>query len=145
MMHYGFDQVIHLIARFAPIGRFRKFFYRLRGTRIGKNVYIEDGVFIDQCRPDLVTIEDYVTIAPGVQLFSHQGPGILMRKFLPRIEKPVTIKRGAFIGAGAIILPGVTIGELSVVGAGAVVTKDIPAKSVAIGSPAKVIRHLGEP
>ena len=58
--------------------------------------------------------------------------------------RPVKIEDGAWIGGGAIILPGVTIGRNAVIGAGAVVTKDIPANAVAVGSPARVIRYQEE-
>ena len=58
--------------------------------------------------------------------------------------QPVKIEDGVWIGGGAIILPGVTIGRNAVIGAGAVVTKDVPANAVAIGSPAKVLRYQEE-
>jgi acetyltransferase-like isoleucine patch superfamily enzyme len=58
------------------------------------------------------------------------------------LAKPIVIKRNAWIGAGAIILPGVTVGENSVVAAGATVAKDVPANSVAAGIPAKVIKNI---
>ena len=58
--------------------------------------------------------------------------------------QPVKIEDGVWIGGGAIILPGVTIGRNAVIGAGAVVTKDIPANAVAVGSPARVIRYQEE-
>lgn len=58
--------------------------------------------------------------------------------------QPVKIEDGVWIGGGAIILPGVTIGRNAVIGAGAVVTKDIPANAVAVGSPAKVLRYQEE-
>ena len=57
---------------------------------------------------------------------------------------PVVVERGAWVGAGAIILPGVSIGRNSVIGAGAIVTKDVPPFSVAVGNPARVIKTLSE-
>ena len=58
---------------------------------------------------------------------------------------PIRIGDGAWIGAGAIILPGVSVGELAVVGAGSVVTRDVPARTVVAGNPARIIRQAGEP
>jgi maltose O-acetyltransferase len=56
---------------------------------------------------------------------------------------PVTLKRGCYLGAGCIILPGVTVGERAVVGAGAVVTRDVPAGKVVVGAPARAVRDIG--
>ncbi|WP_255453216.1 acyltransferase [Thermococcus sp. GR6] len=78
-------------------------------------------------------------------IFAHANPTNsieLKLNFYPRIVKKTKIKRGAWIAPGCIILPGVTIGENSVVGAGSVVTKDVPPYTVVAGNPAKVIKHL---
>jgi len=108
-------------------------------TRIGKNVFINLGcAFLDIGG---ITIEDDVLIGPKVSLIteSHQlNPA--MRKAL--LAKPIVIKRNAWIGAGAIILPGVTVGENSVVAAGAIVSKDVPANSIVAGIPAKFIKNI---
>ena len=88
-----------------------------------------------------ITIEDDVLIGPGVYLISvnHQ----LDPHHLKELElKPVLIKKNAWIGAKATILPGVTVGENAVVAAGAVVTKDVPANTVVAGMPAKVIKKI---
>lgn len=108
-------------------------------TRIGKNVFINaDCSFLDIGG---ITIEDDVLIGPKVSLVTESHPlDPAERKSL--VVKPVVIKRNAWIGAGAIILPGVTIGENAVVAAGAVVNKDVPANTVVAGIPAKVIRNI---
>lgn len=84
-----------------------------------------------------ITIEDDVLIGPGVYLISVNHHH---RKELEL--KPVLIKKNAWIGAKATILPGVTVGENAVVAAGAVVTKDVPANTVVAGMPAKVIKKI---
>ncbi|GGG33574.1 DapH/DapD/GlmU-related protein [Hymenobacter glacieicola] len=58
------------------------------------------------------------------------------------ISRPIILKRGAWIGANVTVMPGVTIGENAIVGAGAVVTKDVPANSIVAGVPARVVQHL---
>lgn len=95
-------------------------------TTIGNNVSIQSGVYI----PLNTVIEDDVFLGPCCVLTNDKYPPS------PKLEGAV-IKRGASIGANAIILPGVVIGESAAVGAGAVVTKNVPAGTVVIGIPAK--------
>ena len=108
-------------------------------TRIGKNVFINHAcTFLDMGG---ITIEDDVLIGPKVNLITEGHP-------LPPAErqalfvKPIVIKRNAWIGAGATILPGITVGENSVVAAGAVVSKNVPNNTVVGGIPAKVIKTI---
>lgn len=110
-----------------------------RHTKIGKNVFINhDCSFLDLGG---ITIEDHVQIGPKVSLITENHPlDPSIRKSLDL--KSILIKRNAWIGAGAIILPGITIGENSVIAAGAVVNKDVPDNTVVGGVPAKVIRTL---
>ncbi|WP_325051010.1 acyltransferase [Legionella adelaidensis] len=96
-----------------------------------------------------IVIEDDVLIGSGVHLyvnnhrFENTKLPIMEQGWYP--SKPITLKKGCWIGANAIILPGVSIGENAVVGAGSVVTKNIPAYCVAVGSPAKVIKKITAP
>jgi len=138
------NQVFLTIAMHAPIGRFRKMFYAARGTKIGRNVFIENEVFIDSMRPELVEILDGASIAPRAMIITHSGPSKQLERFFPREEKKVVIGKNCWIGANAIILPGVEIGEGSVVGAGAVVTKDVEPFTVVAGVPAIFIRRVNE-
>ena len=109
---------------------------------IGDRCHVGKGVFLDL--HDKITIEDEVTISMRTTILTHQdlGQSPLKKTIFPAQQSPVLIKKGAYIGAGAIILQGVSIGRLSVVGAGAVVTKDVPDFSLVVGVPAKVIRSL---
>lgn len=111
-----------------------------RHIRIGKNVFINhEASFLDLGG---ITIEDEVLIGPRVNLVTEDHPvSPADRKTL--VLKPILVKRNAWIAAGATILPGVTIGENSVVAAGALVNKDVPANTVVAGIPAKVIKVLG--
>ena len=92
-----------------------------------------------------ITIDSFCLIAPNV-VFSTSGHPILpqLRKNHYVYNLPVCIGDNVWIGSGAQILPGVTIGENSVIGAGSVVTHDIPANVAAYGVPCKVIREIGE-
>lgn len=110
-------------------------------TQIGRNVFINsDCSFLDIGG---ITIEDDVLIGPKVSIITESHP-LQPDKRKSLTVKPVRIKRNAWIGAGAIILPGVTVGENSVVAAGAVVTDDVPPDTVVAGVPAKVIKGINE-
>lgn len=90
------------------------------------------------------TIEDNVIVGPGVKFLSktHEtGSEDFRAGNLHHL--PITVKRGVWIGGGAIILGGVTIGRGSIVGAGAVVTEDVPENVIVVGNPARVIKKLG--
>ena len=118
---------------------------------IGDNVIIGmNCIFVDN-RP--ITIGNNVLIASGVQIYTATHPVEAEERliepdrengvFFRTLAKPVVIEDGAWIGGGAIILPGVTVGKNSVIGAGSVVTRSVPANSVAAGNPCKVLRSTG--
>jgi maltose O-acetyltransferase len=115
---------------------------RADGASIGTNVFIGDGSYIDGGFSWLITIEDDVTLGPGVQIIAHDASTKASLK--QAWAAPVCVSAGAYIGARAIVLPGVTIGKRAVVGAGSVVTRDVPADSVAVGAPARVICSVQE-
>ncbi|MFT3749093.1 MAG: sugar O-acetyltransferase [Agriterribacter sp.] len=108
-------------------------------TKIGKNVFINfDCTFLDLGG---ITIEDNVLIAPKVSLLSEGHP-VLPEDRHALVPGHIHIKKNAWIGANATILPGVTIGENAIVAAGAVVSKDVPDNTVAGGIPAKIIKTI---
>jgi acetyltransferase-like isoleucine patch superfamily enzyme len=117
---------------------------RARGVKIGNEVFIGIEVFIDPCYPALVEIGDYVSLAGRNIVFAHSDPTYPIRDkelIKTKIAK-VSIRRGAWLGVGSIILPGVIVGENSVVAAGAVVTRDVPSYCVVGGVPARKIKDL---
>lgn len=142
-------------AKFQHFGdgaEFRPGAYAVACSRIslGRRVVIRPGcmLFADP-RADadgFIVIEDDVMLGSGVHVY------VANHRFddtdIPIIDQghhqpaPVTIRRGAWIGAGCILLPGVTIGENSVVGAGSVVTRDVPARTLCAGNPARLIKQL---
>lgn len=110
-----------------------------RHIRIGKNVFINTAcVFTDLGG---ITIDDNVLIAPRVTIVTINHPETPSER-RGLILKPVHIKQNAWIGAGATILGGVTVGQNAIVAAGAVVTKDVPDNAVVAGVPAKVIKMI---
>ncbi|MEX5652353.1 MULTISPECIES: DapH/DapD/GlmU-related protein [unclassified Staphylococcus] len=114
-------------------------------TDFGKHISLGKHVFINSNAmfTDLggITLEDHVLIGPRANLLTVNHPqDPKQRRSL--IVKPITIKRNAWIGAAATILPGVTVRENAIVGANALVTKDVPANTVVGGNPAKVIKEI---
>lgn len=106
---------------------------------IGKNVFVNHAcTFMDRGG---ITLEDNVLIGPKVNLITTNHP-INPAERRATVSQPITIKKGAWIGVGATILPGVTIGENSIVAAGAVVSKDVPDDTIVGGVPAKFIKSI---
>ena len=110
---------------------------------IGSGCHLGKEVLLDLC--DRVTIGAETTVSMRVMILTHLdvGRSPLKRAAFPRRQAPVTIGAGSYLGAGAIILPGVTVGKFAVVGAGAVVTRDVPERAVVAGVPAHVLRTIG--
>jgi len=108
---------------------------------MGKNVFLNfNCVILDVMK---VTIGNDVLIGPGVQISTATHPlDWKPRKNMLEYAKPITIGSNVWLGGGAIICPGVTIGDRSVIGAGSIVTKDIPSDVLAVGNPCKVLREL---
>jgi acetyltransferase-like isoleucine patch superfamily enzyme len=107
------------------------------GCRIGNHVKIHCNCYVAQ----FTVIEDDAFLAPGVTIANDMFPGPMYPD--AQLIGP-TIKRGAQIGCNCTLRPGVTIGEYSLIGAGSVVTKDIPPHSLAYGNPARVVRRTPE-
>lgn len=108
---------------------------------IGNNCYVGKSVFFDL--PNRITLEDEVVVSGRVTFLTHADTGSrTMSRWYPRVEGPIRIGRGSWIGAGAIVLPGVELGECCVVGAGAVVNRSWPARSVIAGVPARLVKTL---
>ncbi|MBE6672259.1 MAG: sugar O-acetyltransferase [Ruminococcaceae bacterium] len=112
-------------------------------VHFGKNVYANFGLtLVDDTH---IYVGDYTMFAPHVTLATAGHPILPeLREQAYQYNAPIRIGRNCWLGAGVIVLPGITIGDNSVIGAGSVVTKDIPANVVAYGNPCKVIREIGE-
>ncbi len=113
-----------------------------RDTRVGRNVFVNQNcTFYDLGGLD---IADDVMIGPNVSLITSSHPLAPSQRRDGVIARPIVIERNVWIAANVTIIGGVTIGENSVVAAGSVVTRDVPANSLAGGNPARVIRSIAE-
>ena len=117
-----------------------------KGARIGARCKISSHTFV--CEG--VTIEDEVFVGHGVTFINDLLPRATTQSGQPQTEAdwecvPTVVKRGASIGSGVTILGGVTIGERALIGAGSVVTRDVPPHAVVAGNPARVLRRNQEP
>lgn len=115
-------------------------------TDCGRNIRVGERVFINQnctfyALADIV-IGDDVMIGPNVSLLTSEHPVAPSQRRACLLGKPIVIEKGVWIAAGATIIGGVTVGENSVVAAGSVVTRDVPANTLVGGNPAKVLRSI---
>jgi acetyltransferase-like isoleucine patch superfamily enzyme len=135
--------VMRFFGMYFPAESVRVAMYRKAGIKIGKPAYFGSNILIDVIFCN-VTIEDNVLLSGYSRIISHSNVRYGWKADEGN-RKPVVIKRGARISMDVNILPGVTIGENSVIGAGSVVNKDIPANCMASGVPAKVIKYYKHP
>ena len=154
-----FRYVRRVVGKGTIVGRWVRI-VNAANVKIGEHCLFQDGVYMRAGNQGYIHIADRAALNSFNKLFGHGGieigeeaqlgPGSLITttdhdyydENLETTFKKVTIGRRVWIGANVTILPGVTIGEYSVVGAGAVVNRDIPPRSVAVGVPAKVIKQL---
>jgi len=141
-----YKSVLGMVAYYVPFPSFlTALIHRCRGVRIKNiwNIFIAYHVLIDSMHPEEVEIDEDVWLTREVKIIAHFNPTPLIKEIVggKRIEK-VKIGRGAFIGIGAMILPGVTVGEGCLVAPGTVVTKDVPDYTWVAGNPAQPIRSF---
>ena len=138
----AFNHLISLIITYV-IGwpRAKNKLFRFTGMKIGKNCSISQKASPDPLLPELIEFEDGSGCGIGVKFITHNAMNIKHGSFS---FGPIKVCKNARIGAYSVILPGVTIGEGSIIGANSLVSDDIPPFSIAFGSPAKVIRQLTE-
>lgn len=144
-LRYLVHWVLQTVAKISPHPGIAVKLQRIRGVNIGDHVYIGPNVNLDDLYPNLITIEDYVSIGMRTLIFAHSNPTCsidIKKNYYQREIAPTRINRGAWIAPGCIILAGVTIGENSIIGAGSVVIKDVEPYTIVGGSPAKLIRRL---
>jgi maltose O-acetyltransferase len=107
---------------------------------LGERVFFNfNCVVLDVCK---VTVGSFTLFGPAVQIYTPLHPFDAQRRRVEEYGKPVVIGSDVWVGGGAIILPGVRIGDRAVIGAGSVVTRDVPADCFAAGNPCRVLRQL---
>jgi acetyltransferase-like isoleucine patch superfamily enzyme len=166
-LRFGFLTLAMVPYRLALVPPLRVAWLRLLGARVGRRTTLHDVRFFnlyrrglpgleignecfvgDECLLDLaegVRLRDQVTLAERVTVLTHMNVGYRdhpLQSHFPAMAAPVTFDTGCFVGAGVTILPGLTIGERAFVAAGAVVTRDVPPRSLAAGVPARVVRAI---
>ena len=137
--------ILHSLSYFSPHSGFAIIMQRTRGVKIGKNCHFCPYVLIDLVYPKLVEIGHNVTIGSNVMIFAHMNPTanlFLKKGEYGRKTEAVTIKDGAVINPGSIVIAGITIGKNSIISAGSVVTQDVPDYCVVVGNPARVVKKI---
>lgn len=133
----------------SPLGprKLRPWVLKKIGCHVGKDIFVGDSVKIDSGHADLIYIDDHAHVTGGCRLLCHQRDlknyrvGDDAAKLPYRLGK-IHIGKGVMIGMESLIMPGVTIGDGAIVGAYSLVTKDIPAWTIATGRPAKVVKEI---
>jgi len=139
-----FDHFLQVVSRVMPFSSFRAGMQRARGVTIGKNTHIGPMVTIDDVYPYFVIIGDNVSIAGQNFILTHSKPLKYHKEVSEAYVAPVIIEDNVWVAINVTILPGVRIGEGSIIAAGSVVTKDIPPFVFAAGIPAKPIKDISE-
>jgi len=139
--------LIYKIGVHFPGMKIRSWSLKALGYEVGEDTYFADDLTITLAYGNRghLHLGQRVSIGPGciLVLAAHANNSIVKQQ-IPEKERWIRLENDVWLGAGVIVLPQVTIGEGAIIGAGAVVTKDIPPHSVAVGNPAKVIKGVGE-
>jgi maltose O-acetyltransferase len=142
-------KIARWIATHHPDNRTRKTIFRATGVEVGAGAVLNPMLSISDSFENLVSIGERASVAQNVTIVADSAPnnstlsGLLSVQPLI-VRAPVVLRNDCWIGACVTILPGVTIGSHAVVGAGSVVTKDVPEKTIAAGAPARVIRSIDQ-
>lgn len=145
MFWENYKRILKFISRQIPGFQLRRILLNAAGYKIGRNVYIgEDLIIIDEMKEKgNLIIGDRVAIAERVTLIISSKPNFSnILPYAPIAHGPIYIQEDAWLGTGVIVFPNVTIGKGAIVGAGSIVTKDVPSYTIVVGSPAKPIRKL---
>ncbi len=137
-----------ILEPFAP-RKLRPFLIRRMGCHVGKNAFFGDYVRMDTSYADMIYIGDYTHITSGCRLLCHQRDLSNYRYGDNAADcgyrtGEIHIGKGVMVGMETMIMPGVTIGDGAIIGAGSLVTKDVPAYTVATGRPARVVKEIAK-
>ena len=141
-------KIVRWLGTHHPDNRTRKLFFRETGVRIGAGTNVTPGLVVNDGYSGLVRIGARVSIATNVTIVADSNPNNSELGRHPYVAAhlvktlPVVVEDDAWLGTSCVLLPGVTVGRGAIVGAGAVVTNDVPAFAVVAGVPARVIRTL---
>lgn len=147
-IRYGFRFLFRFfldkIIFFCPIKPWRTVMHRWRGVEIGKGVYIGHEVMFDRVFTDQISIGDNTSVGDRTIITAHANipSDTILKKLYPRKISKTRIGKGVWIMPNVIIIPGVVIGDESVIATGSVVTKDVPPRTLVGGVPAKILKDL---
>lgn len=144
LFHYAKVKIVDLTARHCPIPGLREALYRTMGVKISKGTFVDRDVYFDTIWPELISIGEGCGLVSCCVLLTHQRD---FSKYnigdhvhdLEYVVKPIVVGDHVSIGAGSIILPGITIGDGAIISAGSVVRKDIAPYTLVSGNPAKIV------
>lgn len=131
--------ILYRLAFFCPINKWRIWMHRRRGCHIGEHVVIGQQCTIDNAYPELVYIEDYVGITGNNTILCHTNMRSYFDGIVHCMAAPVVVRHHALVSLGAVLLPGVEIGEYAIVSANSVVSSNIAPYTLAVGNPAKQV------
>jgi acetyltransferase-like isoleucine patch superfamily enzyme len=140
-------KILRWLGAFHPDNKTRKIFFKATNIAIGDDTVVNSGLVVSDDYMPLLNIGRRVAISPDVKIICVSSPNNSLLLKLPGFVQhyvksaPVVIDDDVWVGTGAIILPGVQIHQRAIIGAGAVVTKSVPAGAVVMGCPAKVVRQ----
>jgi acetyltransferase-like isoleucine patch superfamily enzyme len=136
--------LIQRVANLVPLSGLRTSLYRLSGVRIGKDVFIGEGVLFDKLTAQWIEIGDHAAIGARTIITAHQTipTNTDLRKLYPDDVKRTVIEHDVWIMPGVIVTPGVTIGHHSVIATGAVIHKDVPPFSLVVGGGFRIAKQL---
>ena len=130
------------LAYWCPVNSLRVIFHRWRGVNIGNNVFIGLNCVLDHSNPEYIILENNTMLSGENYILTHSRPYEHFKGKIMSYIAPVHIKKGAWLGIRSTILPGVIIGENSIVSAGSIVKNNIPDSVIVEGNPAKIIADL---
>ena len=133
------NTIFSLLAYNCPVNSWRVKLHKWRGVNIEENVFIGLRVTLDHAFPEYIYLRANSILSGNNYILTHSNPYKHFNKTLLSYVSPVIIGEGAWVGVGAMILPGVKIGEYSVISAGSVVIKDVESQKIVSGNPAKEI------
>ena len=149
-IRYGFRFLFRFfldkIIFFCPIKHWRTVMHRWRGVKIGKGVYIGHEVMFDRVFTDQISIGDNTSVGDRTIITAHANipSDTILKKLYPRKISKTRIGKGVWIMPNVTIIPGVVIGDESVIATGSVVTKDVPPRTLVGGVPAKILKDLNK-
>lgn len=136
------NYILQSVAYNCPINSWRIFFHRLRGVHIGNHVMLGMHCVLDNAHPEYIYIEDYAALAGNNYIITHSNPYLHFKGRMISYLAPVVIRKGAWVGVSATLLPGTEVGECSVVSAGSTATSNIPSHTIVSGNPAVIIKQF---